>query len=56
MTSAGLQSTIDSHLKISGAQGKFRIVVAKEGMIWTQKAYGNSHHTASDSIGITDWA
>ena len=49
MTSAGLQSTIDSHLKISGAQGKFRIVVAEEGMIWTRKADGNSHHTASDN-------
>ena len=50
MTSAGLQSTIDSHLKISGAQGKFRIVVAEEGMIWTRKADGNSHHTASDNV------
>lgn len=31
MSSAEPQSTIDSHLKISGAQGKFRITVAEEG-------------------------
>jgi L-ascorbate metabolism protein UlaG (beta-lactamase superfamily) len=32
-----LQRTIDSHLRLSGAEGKFRITVAKEGMIWTPK-------------------
>jgi L-ascorbate metabolism protein UlaG (beta-lactamase superfamily) len=51
MSSAELQSTIDSHLRISGAQGKFRILVAKEGMIWTRKEDGNSHPTNSDKVG-----
>jgi phosphoribosyl 1,2-cyclic phosphodiesterase len=32
-----LQQTIDSHLRLTGAEGKFRITVAKEGMIWTPK-------------------
>jgi phosphoribosyl 1,2-cyclic phosphodiesterase len=32
-----LQRTIDSHLRLTGAEGKFRITVAKEGMIWTPK-------------------
>jgi hypothetical protein len=35
MTTDELQSVIDSHLRITGANGKFRIVVAKEGMVWT---------------------
>jgi hypothetical protein len=40
MSSAELQSTIDSHLKISGAQGKFKIIVAEEGTIWTRREDG----------------
>ena len=32
-----LQQTIDSHLRLTGGEGKFRITVAKEGMIWTPK-------------------
>ena len=51
MSSEELQSTIDSHLKISGAQGKFRITVAKEGIIWTKKEYGNTHPTTNDELG-----
>lgn len=51
MTSAELQSTIDSHLKISGAQGKFRIVVAEEGMVWTRKEDGISQQIANDDVG-----
>ncbi len=34
MTSEELQRTIDSHLQITGNNGKFKITVAKEGMIW----------------------
>ncbi len=34
MTSEELQKTIDSHLQITGNNGKFKITVAKEGMIW----------------------
>jgi phosphoribosyl 1,2-cyclic phosphodiesterase len=30
-----LQRVIDSHLQVTGDNGKFRITVAKEGMVWT---------------------
>lgn len=50
MSSAELQSTIDSHLKISGAQGKFRIIVAEEGMIWTRQGNENLQPTTSDKV------
>ncbi|HZD36787.1 MAG TPA: MBL fold metallo-hydrolase [Nitrososphaeraceae archaeon] len=52
MSSTELQSTIDSHLKISGAQGKFQMIVAEEGTIWTRmkdgKDEGISHPTSSE--------
>ncbi len=35
MTSDELQNTIDSYLKITGNDGKFKITVARQGMIWT---------------------
>ena len=34
MTTDELQKVIDSHLQIIGNEGKFRMTVAKEGMIW----------------------
>jgi phosphoribosyl 1,2-cyclic phosphodiesterase len=37
MAAAELQKVIDSHLMISGDEGKFRIIVGKEGIIWTPK-------------------
>jgi phosphoribosyl 1,2-cyclic phosphodiesterase len=37
MTSDELQETIDSYLKITGNDGKFKITVAREGMLWTDK-------------------
>ncbi|MGC2680856.1 MAG: MBL fold metallo-hydrolase [Candidatus Nitrosopolaris sp.] len=37
MTSAELQKNIDSHLGISGDNGRFKITVGKEGMIWVAK-------------------
>jgi phosphoribosyl 1,2-cyclic phosphodiesterase len=37
MTTDELQRVIDEHLKITGDSGKFRITVAKEGMVWTEK-------------------
>ena len=37
MTIVELQKNVDSHLGISGDNGRFRITVAKEGMIWTAK-------------------
>ncbi|MGC2684240.1 MAG: MBL fold metallo-hydrolase [Candidatus Nitrosopolaris sp.] len=41
MTTSELQKNIDSHLKVSGDNGRFRITVANEGMLWTAKE--NSH-------------
>jgi phosphoribosyl 1,2-cyclic phosphodiesterase len=37
MTTDELQNVIDSHLQVTGDNGKFRITVAKEGMVWTGK-------------------
>ena len=37
MTTDELQRVIDSHLQIIGDEGKFRITVAKEGMVWDSK-------------------
>lgn len=37
MTSDELQKTIDSYLKITGNDGKFKITVARQGMIWTDR-------------------
>jgi phosphoribosyl 1,2-cyclic phosphodiesterase len=37
MTTDELQNVIDSHLQVTGDDGKFRITVAKEGMVWTGK-------------------
>jgi exosome complex RNA-binding protein Rrp4 len=34
MTSEELQRTIDSDLQLTGNNGKFKITVGKEGMIW----------------------
>jgi phosphoribosyl 1,2-cyclic phosphodiesterase len=40
MTTDELQSAIDSHLQATGDNGKFRITVAEEGMVWTGKEEG----------------
>jgi hypothetical protein len=37
MTTDELQSIIDKHLQVTGDNGKFRITVAKEGMVWNLK-------------------
>jgi phosphoribosyl 1,2-cyclic phosphodiesterase len=37
MTTDELQHVINSHLQVTGDNGKFRITVAKEGMVWTGK-------------------
>ena len=37
MTVDELQRVIDSHLQIIGKEGKFRMTVAKEGMVWDSK-------------------
>jgi hypothetical protein len=38
MTAAELQKNVDSHLGISGDNGRFKITVAKEGMTWVPKS------------------
>jgi phosphoribosyl 1,2-cyclic phosphodiesterase len=35
MTSEELQKTINDNLRVTGKEGKFKITVAKEGMLWT---------------------
>ncbi|HXX96225.1 MAG TPA: MBL fold metallo-hydrolase [Candidatus Bathyarchaeia archaeon] len=37
MTTTELQKTVESHLAVSGDSGRFKITVAKEGMIWAAK-------------------
>ena len=37
MTTDELQRVIDEHLRVTGDNGKFRITVAKEGMVWSPK-------------------
>jgi len=43
MTTAELQRNIDSHLKVSGDNGRFRITVANEGMLWAAKEDSHLH-------------
>jgi phosphoribosyl 1,2-cyclic phosphodiesterase len=38
MNSEELQKTIDENLRVTGREGKFKITVAKEGMMWTPKS------------------
>jgi phosphoribosyl 1,2-cyclic phosphodiesterase len=38
MNSEELQKTIDENLRVTGREGKFKIIVAKEGMVWTAKS------------------
>jgi phosphoribosyl 1,2-cyclic phosphodiesterase len=38
MNSEELQRTIDDNLKVIGKEGKFKVTVAKEGMIWSEKS------------------
>src|ERR671910_2317761 len=37
MNSEELQKTIDENLRITGKEGRYKIIVAKEGMVWTAK-------------------
>lgn len=38
MNSEELQKTIDENLRVTGREGKFKITVAKEGMVWIAKS------------------
>ena len=49
MTTDELQSVIDSHLQVTGDDGKFRIRVAEEGMVWTGKE--DQRHEEGSHIG-----
>ena len=52
MTTAELQKVIDSHLMISGDEGRFRIMIGKEGMLWTAKKTGEySYNYDNKPIG-----
>ena len=51
MTTAELQKNVDSHLRISGGNGRFKITVAKEGMIWTPKASLKYSYDENIAIG-----
>jgi phosphoribosyl 1,2-cyclic phosphodiesterase len=44
-----LQSAINSHLQATGDNGKFRITVAEEGMVWTGKE--DQRHEEGSNIG-----
>ncbi|MGB7953554.1 MAG: hypothetical protein WCF23_06200 [Candidatus Nitrosopolaris sp.] len=50
MTSSALQTTVDSHRGISGDNWRFRITVAKDGMIWA--ANETSRHHYDDNIPV----
>jgi phosphoribosyl 1,2-cyclic phosphodiesterase len=57
MNSEELQKTIDENLRVTGREGKFKITVAKEGMMWTaksqeeQKVEGQEQPRQLSSIG-----
>jgi phosphoribosyl 1,2-cyclic phosphodiesterase len=60
MNSEELQKTIDENLRIAGKEGKYKIIVAKEGMVWTarkdeaeEKKQNQQSSQVSSSIGKT---
>ncbi|MDQ6863979.1 MAG: MBL fold metallo-hydrolase [Thermoproteota archaeon] len=51
MTTAELQKNVDSHLGISGDSGRFKITVAKEGMIWAPRESPKYSYNENVPIG-----
>lgn len=51
LTTAELQKNVDSHLGISGDNGRFRMTVAKDGMIWTANEAPRLQHDKNIPIG-----
>jgi phosphoribosyl 1,2-cyclic phosphodiesterase len=49
MTATELQKNVDSHLGISGDNGRFKITVAKEGMTWVPKSLNENLEYQDDS-------
>ncbi|MFL6326331.1 MAG: MBL fold metallo-hydrolase [Nitrososphaeraceae archaeon] len=52
MTTEELQKMINGHLQVTGDNGKFRITVAKEGMIWTGKDEQKRRQTYDETTPI----
>jgi len=53
MTTDELQSAINSHLQATGDNGKFRMTVAQEGMVWTEEeGQKQQRHLADESKPI----
>jgi hypothetical protein len=53
MNSEELQKTIDENLRITGKEGKYKIIVAKEGMVWTARkdeAEGEKQNQQSSQV------
>ncbi|SRR5579884_283798 len=50
MTSSELQKSIDDHLQVTGDNGRFRMIVARQGMIWRPLA--KSEEAAKGTIHI----
>jgi hypothetical protein len=50
MTTDELQSVIDSHLQVTGDNGKFRITAAKEGMVWNSNKKNEQNQQQEQSI------
>jgi phosphoribosyl 1,2-cyclic phosphodiesterase len=48
MTTDELQRVIDSHLQVTGDNGKFRITAAKEGMVWNSKKKNEQNQQQQD--------
>jgi hypothetical protein len=54
MTTDELQRVIDSHLKVTGDNGKFRITVAKEGMVWNSKKHEQNEKQEQSVSSLED--
>jgi phosphoribosyl 1,2-cyclic phosphodiesterase len=53
MTATELQKNVDSHLGISGDNGRFKITVAKEGMTWIPKSENqNLEYQVDENVAV----
>lgn len=52
MTATELQKNVDSHLGISGDNGRFKITVAKEGMTWVPKSNENLEYQVDENVAV----
>jgi len=50
MTTEELQNTIDSHLRLTGSGGKFKIKVSTEGMVWNSKGKEQQQQLSEQSL------